>query len=382
MLVLIVLLLRLLLVVSFNDISELLQLSCNVTSQEYNALYALYTSTNGDNWSKNCNENWVFPSDYNQPCNQQRPWYGIICNSLCQVTQLSLAHCNLNGKIPAELGNLTSMIYFDLGTNNLRGTIPTELGNMIEMSLFFLCNNSLTGTIPSSLGNMTKMLYFQIYNNSLTGIIPTQLGNMIRTQQFQVNDNSLTGSIPSELVQMKVLRYLYLQDNNLSGQIPTTLMNMSSLHSINLSNNQKLKGNLNDYFISSLHLRSLNFESIVLANLSLEGSLPDALFDLKNVNQIVLSSNCLTGTLPNSICFTPKLNTLILDGLHSQQSSTCKSNSKQKLYGTLPLCLFASPNLSVLHLAGNGLKGPLPSIPTTSGLQYLNLAGNRLIGMK
>jgi hypothetical protein len=129
-------------------------------------------------------------------------------------------------------------------------------------------------------------------------------------------------------------------------------------------------------------LRSLSFQSIVLSNLSLEGSLPDGLFELQYVTQIVLSSNCLTGTLPNTACFTPKLNTLILDGLHSQKSSTCKSNSKQKFYGTLPSCLFASPNLSRLHLAGNGLKGPLPSISTTSVLQYLNLAGNRLTGIK
>ena len=360
MLVLIVLLLRLLLVLSFNDISGLLQLSCNVTSQEYNALYALYNSTNGDNWSSNCNKNWVFPSDYNQPCNQQSPWNGITCNSQCQIIELSLPNCNLNGKIPAELGN------------------------MIEMNSFYLCNNTLRGTIPSSLGNMTKMENFLVNNNSLTGIIPTQLGNMTGTKQFQLNDNSLTGSIPSELVQMKSLRYLYLQDNHLSGQIPTALMNMSSLLSIDLSNNQKLIGNLNDFFIStrSLQSRSLKFQSIVLSNLSLEGSLPDGLFGLQSVTQIVLSSNCFTGTLPNIACFTPKLSTLILDGLHSQKSSTCKSNSKQKFHGTLPSCLFASPTLLRLHLAGNGLKGPLPSISTTSVLQYLNLAGNRLTGIK
>ena len=49
---------------------------CNISSEQYDALHALYTSTNGTGWSKGC-KNWVFSStnpDYSAPCNG---WYGI-----------------------------------------------------------------------------------------------------------------------------------------------------------------------------------------------------------------------------------------------------------------------------------------------------------------
>ena len=120
-------------------------LACNMPSQQYNALYELYTSTNGTGWSKKCN-NWVFSltnPNYSAPCNG---WYGVYCNSQCNVIQLNISSCNLVGTIPSQLGSLTKMLYLDLDYNILTGTIPPQLCSMVSLQQLNIFSNNLTGT--------------------------------------------------------------------------------------------------------------------------------------------------------------------------------------------------------------------------------------------
>lgn len=37
---------------------------------------------------------------------------------------------NISGKIPAELGNLSALVFLDLSHNNLSGSIPNTLANL------------------------------------------------------------------------------------------------------------------------------------------------------------------------------------------------------------------------------------------------------------
>jgi len=57
------------------------------------------------------------------------------------------------------------------------------------------------------------------------------------------------------------------------------------------------------------------------------------------------------------------------------------SSSSHKFSGSLPSCIFASPNLTTLHLVGNGLTGQLPDVPVNSSIRDLNLANNQLTGI-
>lgn len=59
--------------------------------------------------------------------------------------------------------------------------------------------------------------------------------------------------------------------------------------------------------------------------------------------------------------------------------SQCSSSS-HRFSGSLPSCIFASPSLTTLHLAGNGLVGQLPDVPIDSSIQDLNLASNQIRG--
>ena len=109
------------------------------------ALMALYISTDGAHWTRN---------DYwggDDPCDPT--WYGVTCTE-GKVTTLDLWNNNLNGSIPAALGNLSSLVVLELDANQLTGPIPPELGNLSSLEWLNLRINQLSGPIPHQLSNL------------------------------------------------------------------------------------------------------------------------------------------------------------------------------------------------------------------------------------
>jgi hypothetical protein len=71
---------------------------------ECEALVALYTSTNGDNWIRK--DNWMDPS---KPASI---WHGVnVSNG--SVTKLNLSYNKLTGSIPLEITNLVNLKYLN-----------------------------------------------------------------------------------------------------------------------------------------------------------------------------------------------------------------------------------------------------------------------------
>ncbi|MCY4086442.1 MAG: hypothetical protein OXG37_06050 [Actinomycetia bacterium] len=93
-----------------------------------------------------------------------------------RVTRLSAGARWLTGSIPAELGGLTDLTYFDLYDNNLTDPIPPELGDLTSLKRLYRHGNKLTGSIPSELGNLANLTRLYLTNNELSGSIPPQLG--------------------------------------------------------------------------------------------------------------------------------------------------------------------------------------------------------------
>jgi len=127
-------------------------------------LVALYNSTDGANWANT----W----DLNQPMDT---WYGVTLNGFGCVTELELSENNLNGIIPIEIGDLTSLISLDILKNGLIGDIPSTIGNLNNLTYLNLGVNQLTGSIPTTIGNLVNLTYLRLSTNDLTGIIPTTI---------------------------------------------------------------------------------------------------------------------------------------------------------------------------------------------------------------
>ena len=147
---------------------------------DYNALVALYNSTNGDNW--NNNNNWL---DNTTPLNS---WHGIVLTN-GRVTQLNL------------------------GGNNLTGSLPKKIGDFSELTSINLWSNQITGSIPPEIGNLSKLTYLDLAPNNFSGSIPEEIGNLTNLETLWLNQSGLSGNIPSSFTNLSKLRYLYLQSS-------------------------------------------------------------------------------------------------------------------------------------------------------------------------
>ena len=160
----------------------------------------------------------------------------IIVNN--RVSSLGMGRRDLNGAIPAELGNLANLTFLDLSQNLLTGAIPAELGNLDNLRQLRLYQNRLTGTIPVQLGNLANLRLLWLEINQLTGAIPAELGNLDNLRQLTLNHNQLTGNIPTQLGNLDNLRILNLRNNRLTGAIPAELGNLDYLTRLELWGNQ------------------------------------------------------------------------------------------------------------------------------------------------
>ena len=316
------------------------------------ALIALYDATDGPNWTNRTN--WL--SD--EPLEH---WYGVTTDDDGRVTQLLLRENNLNGPIPAAVGNLTGLVRLDFQGNQLSGTIPSSLSNLAGLEILLLYGNRFTGTIPSSLGNLSDLVELNLSSNDLTDVIPPELGRLTKLTYLSLRSNGLTGPIPSELGDMSSLRSLYLYDNQLDGPIPPNWKNLSNLEGLLLHDNQLSRpvpawlGNLS-------RLRSLN-----LSINGFTGGIPPELGRLSNLSYLNLRSNDLTGPVPTELGNLSNLEQLYL--------------YENQLSGEIPDSLGRLVNLTRLSLRDNQLTGEIPAeLGNLTKLELIRLAGNQLTG--
>ena len=364
------------------------------------ALIALYDATDGPNWPNRTN--WL--SD--EPLEH---WYGVTTDDDGRVTQLLLRENNLNGPIPAAVGNLTGLVRLDFQGNQLSGTIPSSLSNLAGLEILLLYGNRFTGTIPSSLGNLSDLVALNLSSNDLTGVIPPELGRLTKLTYLSLRSNGLTGPIPSELGDMSSLRSLYLYDNQLDGPIPPNLKNLSNLEGLLLHDNQLSRpvpawlGNLSR--LRSLNLRINGFtggippelgrlSNLIYLNLrsnDLTGPVPTELGNLSNLEQLYLYENQLSGEIPAEL---GRLSNLIYLNLRSNDltgpvpTELGNLSNLEQLYlyenqlsGEIPDSLGRLVNLTRLSLRDNQLTGEIPAeLGNLVNLQLIRLAGNQLTG--
>ena len=157
---------------------------------------------------------------------------------LTELQRLDLRENQLTGEIPASIGKLSNLEVLNLGSNQLTGEIPPTLGNLKKLRELWLGYNQLTGGMPDSLGNLTNLEILGLRSNLLTGSILASLGNLVNLRYLSLNDNRLTGEIPSSLGGLTNLEALWLQNNELIGEVPISLGNLAKLASVELKDNR------------------------------------------------------------------------------------------------------------------------------------------------
>ena len=250
------------------------------------ALIALYDATGGANWTNRTN--WRS----NAPIGQ---WHGVTTDDGGRVTQLLLRENNLNGPIPAAVGNLTGLVRLDFQGNQLSGSIPGSLGNLSNLEQLRLYDNKLSGSVPTWLGNLSNLQWLNLRTNGFTDGIPAELGRLSNLTYLNLGANDLTGTIPAELSSLRGLERLDLGNNELMGTIPTELGNLSKLQQLSLSRNQ-----LSESIPTSLGNLS-QLERLWLYDNRLTGEIPARLANLTKLDLIRLAGNALTGCVPAAL---------------------------------------------------------------------------------
>lgn len=414
--------------------------------EEYNALYSIYNTTNGQywKWSTKANDGipWNF-TDYrtNHPCKQH--WQGTLCyisdcteDATCHLMVLDLTAFNLSGTIASLDGTFKKMLFLSLPENDIHGHMPSIRGltslqtfnisynafsgqipdcfyGMEDMWLLYLSNNRFTGTIPESIYQLPDMEYLSLLNNTIGGTIshtifnqsklqflslahnqfhgsiPQDLFTMPNISQVYIGDNHftgrlpqdmgehlmvlrasgnrLTGTLPASICNNQHLRFLSIYDNSFGGTLPACLSQLSSLIvlQINLNNFQ---GQIDEVFNSTMQQ---GLELVDISDNAFEGHIPSELLKLPNLRNIAAAKNCFFGDLPSAICeASPYLRIIALDGLGASDHCIYQlwdpfdvSNAYfgGLLKGTIPSCIWTLPNITTVHLAGNGLTGSLPA---------------------
>ncbi|QHO21214.1 receptor kinase-like protein Xa21 [Arachis ipaensis] len=217
-----------------------------------------------------------------------------VGNLSTSLVDLNLRGCSMRGTIPASIGNLSSLIKLDLGTNNFVGTFPTSIGKLIKLQGFYLHDNQLEGFVPNQLCQLTSLDSFAVKSNKFSGPIPSCLSNLTSLRWLWLSSNEFN-SIPSTLWELSNLLLLDLSSNNLSGYLPLESGNLKAISWMYLSGNQ-FSGSI-PRSLSNL----MNLALLTLARNKFEGPIPESFGRMVSLEQLDLSENNLSGVIPKTL---------------------------------------------------------------------------------
>ena len=330
-------------------------------------------------------------------------WLGVVMDrSRDRVTALELTQMGLNGRIPAELGQLAGLVSLRLGRNRLAGGIPPELGNLVDLRMLALDGNLLAGSIPPELGKLSRLTDLWLRGNRLIGPAPPSVAALPELVVLRLDDDDTAGELPAQvrgrsgvLDRNLLCQPLLEAPSRLNDDCATLLdardvlagdveLNWSDAVPIGYWRGVTIGFPAGDAAegprVIALDLSHMGLNGRIPAELSvldglavlrlghnrLAGSIPPELGALSGLRTLSLENNALTGTIPEELG--------ALQGLVSLRLGNNELTGFTWQFNTLT-------NLRVLASENNILTDNVdPQLGNLSHLEELRLENNRLYG--
>lgn len=118
---------------------------------------------------------------------------GVTFDQFNSVSSLILRGMSLYGNFPAEINLLKELVFLDLSKNNIQGCLPDELKNLSSLRYLYLRENYLDGDVMTVVCAMTSLRAVDLSENQITGSLPESLGDMCYLEKLYLRENQLSG---------------------------------------------------------------------------------------------------------------------------------------------------------------------------------------------
>jgi len=198
-----------------------------LSQQDSLALVALFKATDGTNWTRK--NNWLTgPID---------SWEGVTIED-GRVVGLNLDGAGLNGALPAELSDLTSIRNLNLSSNKLSGLLPENWSALVNLQNLDLRVNQLSGNLPESWSTLVNLQSLYLHFNQLSGNLPGSWSALLKLQDLRLYVNQLSGVLPDSWSSLVNLTVLDIAENQITGIFPESWRALVNLRYLNLSKNE------------------------------------------------------------------------------------------------------------------------------------------------
>ena len=195
--------------------------------------------------------------------------------------------------------------------------------------------------------------------------------------------------LPESLGNLRELRYLNLKQNVLRGPIPQSLARLENLERLLLSGQTREPGTRPQDSNHPATGVSVSGKHILATN-QFNGSLPEDIGNLRNLEVLQIDRSELSGSIPESFTNLSKLKTLLLihndfegslDFLMGLESLVHIQLSGNEFSGEIPRDLGDLSQLAHFRFSSNNLHGEIPrSLERLTDLRAIHLQNNQLSG--
>lgn len=270
-----------------------------------------------------------------------------LCNLRILDLTSSLSHGNileLLERLPQCPSNRLNELH--LGSNNISGKLPDRIGKFAGIVKLDLSNNHLTGFLPSEIGMLTNLTTIDLSLNYMDGFITEEnFGSLTNLKYIWLRGNSMKIVFDSKWLPPFSLTYADFSFCQLGPSFPAWLQSQVDIVELDISSTAIVDA-LPDWFWTTISKATY----LDIGNNTIRGKLP-ANMETMSVNFLSMRSNQFSGGIPRL----PR-NLTILD------------ISKNNLSGLLPQ-KFGAPSMQVLELSFNNFTGQIPA--SICELQFL-----------